>query len=251
MSVAQDMPVPLSDDTPTAILPRTLTVLTGVTMVMVAIGLVMGLFFVGTDTTQGHVQRIFYIHMPSFIGAFLAFSGTVIGGVNYLRSRNLKWDTLAIAGVEVGLMLAIINLVTGSIWARPIWNTWWTWDPRLTSAAIMALTYSAYLMLRNGIENPETRHRFAAVYGIVAIVTALTTLLIIRVVPQTIHPAVVGPSPQDAEGGFNMSGNMAITLIFNMAVWGALVPVTLMWLRIRLQNKMELVHRRKLEILSE
>ncbi|MBC7869336.1 MAG: cytochrome c biogenesis protein CcsA, partial [Chitinophagaceae bacterium] len=141
--------------------PRALTLLTIVTILAVAFGLVMALFYAGTDIDQGNIQRIFYIHMPSFFGAFSAFTAAVVGGVMYLRTRKVKWDTLALAGVEVGLALALVNLFTGAIWARPIWNTWWTWDARLTSAAVMALTYAAYLMLRNGIENGETRRRFA------------------------------------------------------------------------------------------
>ena len=95
---------------------------------------------------QGEIQRIFYIHMPAFFGAFTAF------GADRRRRRHLSgapatnsWDKIALAGVEVGLAFALINLLTGSIWARPIWNTWWTWDPRLTSAAVMCLTYAAYL----------------------------------------------------------------------------------------------------------
>ncbi|MCI0348844.1 MAG: cytochrome c biogenesis protein CcsA, partial [Acidobacteriales bacterium] len=157
------------------------------TIIAVAIGLYLALFYAGTDIEQGEVQRLFYIHVPAFSGAFMAFGATVIGGILYLRTRNVKWDTLAVAGVEVGLALAVVNLVTGSIWARPIWNTWWNWDPRLTMDAIMILTYSAYLMLRNGIENLETRRRFSSVYGILAFTTVLATLMITRIRPDTIH----------------------------------------------------------------
>lgn len=229
-------------------LPRALTILTGITALAVLLGLYLALGYARTDINQGDVQRIFYIHMPAFFGAFVAFGGTVLGGVNYLRTRNIQWDTLALAGVEVGLTLALINLLTGAVWARPIWNTWWTWDPRLTSAAIMALTYAAYLMLRNGIENPEARRRFAAVYGIVAIITVILTLVIIRVVPETIHPTVVGPSPQNAEGTFEASSRVAAALVPNLLIWSTLVPITLMWHRIRLQNLAEHVHNQKLDV---
>jgi heme exporter protein C len=225
--------------------------LTLITVISVAIGLFLALVYAFTDEQQGEVQRIFYIHMPSFFGAFVAFSATVIGGVQYLRTRDVKWDTLAIAGVEVGLTLALINLATGSIWAKPIWNTWWTWDPRLTSAAIMALTYAAYLMLRNGIENPDTRRRFASVYGILAIVTVISTLIIIRIRPDTIHPAVIGASPQNKDGEFEATTRVAIALVPNLIIWATLVPATLMWYRIRLQNMVERVNRMKLELLNE
>jgi heme exporter protein C len=231
--------------------PHRLKMLTIITLISVAIGLFLALVYAFTDDQQGEVQRIFYIHMPSFFGAFAAFGATVIGGIQYLRTRDVKWDTLAIAGVEVGLTLALINLVTGSIWAKPIWNTWWTWDPRLTNAAIMALTYVAYLMLRNGIENPDTRRRFASVYGILAIVTVIATLIIIRIRPDTIHPAVIGASPQNKDGEFEMTTRVAIALIPNLVIWATLVPVTLMWYRIRLQNMVERVNRMKLELLNE
>jgi heme exporter protein C len=226
-------------------LPRRLLVLTVVTAVSVVVGLVLALFVVGPDATQGDVQRLFYIHMPSFFGAFFAFAGGVIGGIGYLRTRNIKWDTLALSGIEVGLAFSLVTLATGSIWARPIWNTWWTWDPRLTSAAIMALTYAAYLMLRGAIENPDQRRRFASVYGVIAFVTVIYTLVIIRIRPDTIHPVVVGASPQSAEGTFEATVSTAVALVPNLIIWGVLLPLTLMWHRIRLQNLLERVaHRR-------
>lgn len=231
--------------------PSRLRLLTIATLVLTAIGFVMAMFVAKTDVDQGDVQRIFYFHMPSFFGAFVAFIATVIGGVNYLRTRQLRWDTLALAGVEVGLALSLINLITGAIWARPIWNTWWTWDARLTSAAIMCLTYSAYLMLRSGIENPDKRRVFASVYGIVAITTAILTLVIIRIVPNTIHPAVIGPSPQNAEGAFEFSQNVAMALGPNFIIWGFLIPITLIWWRVRLQNRADAVQLRKIEALAD
>ncbi len=230
--------------------PRSLLILTAVTLTAFVFGLYLALGYANTDIEQGEIQRIFYIHMPSFFGAFLAFGATVLGGIQYLRTRQTKWDTLALAGVEVGLALSIINLATGSIWARPIWNTWWTWDARLTSAAIMVLTYAAYLMFRNGVENPDTRRRFASVYGIVAITTVILTLVIIRIVPDTIHPAVIGPSPQNAEGTFEATTNVAIALLPNLLFWSTLIPITLMWWRIRLENRLEVIHQRKITLLS-
>ncbi|TVR22166.1 MAG: cytochrome C assembly protein [Anaerolineaceae bacterium] len=231
--------------------PRSLIVLTVITALSVGVSLYLTLIYANTDLEQGDVQRLFYIHMPSFFGAFFAFGATVLGGIQYLRTRQTRWDTLALAGVEVGLALSIINLVTGSIWARPIWNTWWTWDARLTSAAIMVLTYAAYLMFRSGIENPDTRRRFASVYGIVAITTVILTLVIIRIVPDTIHPAVIGPSPQNAEGTFEATTNVAIALIPNMIIWTTIIPIALMWWRIRLENRLEAINRRKIALLSE
>ncbi|MDX2078112.1 MAG: cytochrome c biogenesis protein CcsA [bacterium] len=248
MSAVQSMNMPINGASAP---PNRLRILTIATIVLTGLGFVLAMFVAKTDVDQGDVQRIFYYHMPSFFGGLFAFIATVIGGVNYLRTRQTRWDTLALAGVEVGLALSLINLITGAVWARPIWNTWWTWDARLTSAAIMCLTYAAYLMLRGGIENPEKRRMFASVYGIVAITTAILTLVIIRIVPNTIHPAVIGPSPQNAEGTFEFSQNVAMALGPNIIIWGFLIPLTLIWWRIRLQNRVDAVAMLKAEALSD
>ena len=249
MSAVQNVPGQHETATATSA-PSLLRILTIATVIAVAFGVYMALGYVGPDRDQGDIQRIFYIHMPSFFGAFVAFTATVIGGVQYLRTRNTRWDTLALAGAEVGLAFSLVNVVTGSIWARPIWNTWWTWDPRLTSAAIMCLTYAAYLMLRSGIENPERRRRFASVYGILAITTVILTLVIIRIRPDTIHPAVIGSSPQSAEGTFDATQGVVTALMVNLPIWGLLLPVTLMWHRIRLQNRVDQIEAAKMDILK-
>lgn len=232
-------------------MPRALQLLTIVTLVGFCFTLVLGLFVAGTDIQQGEIQRIFYIHMPSFFGAFTAFGLTVVGGILYLWRKSEQWDRIAGAGVEVGLAFALINLLTGAIWARPIWNTWWTWDPRLTSAAIMVLTYAAYLMLRAGIEDENRKRSFMSVYGIFAFTSVLVTLFIIRVVPETIHPVIVGASPQNAQGGFEATSGVVMTLIPSLLLWLTLLPITLIWHRIRIERRLEAVNQFKMQILSE
>ncbi len=231
--------------------PRLLRILTALTVLGFAATLILGLFVAGTDIQQGEVQRIFYIHMPSFFGAFTAFGATVVGGILYLARRSETWDQIALAGVEVGLAFALINLLTGAVWARPIWNTWWTWDPRLTSAAIMCLSYAAYLMLRAGIEDPDRRRAFMSVYGIFAFVSVLITLFIIRIVPETIHPVIVGASPQNAQGGFEATSGVVLALVPSLLLWLTLMPITLIWHRVRLEVRLEALHLQKLRLLSE
>ena len=231
--------------------PGLLKLLTIVTLVGFCVTLALGLFVAGTDIQQGEIQRIFYIHMPSFFGAFTAFGLTVVGGVLFLWRKSEQWDRIALAGVEVGLAFALINLATGAIWARPIWNTWWTWDPRLTSAAIMALTYAAYLMLRAGIEDEARKRNFMSVYGIFAFTSVLITLFIIRVVPETIHPVIVGASPQNAQGSFEATSGVVTALIPSLLLWLTLMPITLIWHRIRIERRLEAVNRLKIQILSE
>jgi len=249
MQAAQKLPTTETNAQPVSF--SLLKLLTLASIVGMGIVLYMALFYAGTDATQGHVQRIFYLHVASFSGAAVAFSGAVIGGMMYLRTRNSKWDTFALAGVEVGLMLSVITLLTGMVWARPIWNTWWTWDPRLTSAAIMVLTYAAYLMLRSGVENVERRRVFASVYGILAMSTTIFTFVIIRIRPDTIHPTVVGPSATNAEGAFEMATNMGVTLGVASLVVCCLITPVLMWWRIRLENLNEEVQHRYEQTLYE
>jgi heme exporter protein C len=233
--------------------PQRTRILQGVTVaavVLLAIAIYLDLFWVGPEVQQGEVQRIFYVHLGSFLGAFTAFTATLVAGVAYLRTRNPKWDTFGKSNVEIGLGFSAITIVTGSIWARPIWNTWWTWEPRLTSVTIMWLAYAAYIMLRSGIEDPERRRRFAAVYGIVAFASVLFTIIIIRVRPDTIHPVVAGPSQADPSGSFDVTGRIRDTLFFNLFTF-AVITIAMVWHRIRLENLANKVIRRKIQVLSE
>ncbi|MBN1965640.1 MAG: cytochrome c biogenesis protein CcsA [Anaerolineae bacterium] len=229
--------------------PALLTGLTVIAAAMFVIGLGMALFYAPTDQ-QGDVQRIFYVHLGAFMGGSLAFFIAAVASVLYLIRREQRWDTLALSSIEVGLVLAGFNIVSGAVWARPIWNTWWTWDPRLTSAAIMWLAYAAYLMLRNGIEDPGRRGRFAAVYGILAFSSVIFTTVVTRLRPDTIHPVVVGPSPQNAQGTFEVgSSAMTVTLVFNILTY-IMIAITLTWHRVRLEAFAQRVQMLKLRLLS-
>ncbi|MBI5958145.1 MAG: cytochrome c biogenesis protein CcsA [Chloroflexi bacterium] len=229
---------------------RILRGLTYVSAVLFVIGLYLALFWVGPEKEQGAAQRIFYVHLGSFLGAFLAFGAVVWAGIAYLRSRDNRWDVLGMSGVEIGLGMSAITIATGMCWARPIWNTWWTWDPRLTSITIMWLAYAAYVMLRSGIEDPERRRRFAAVYGIISFASVLFTVIIIRVRPDTIHPVVAGPSESDPEGGFQIAGRIRTTLFFNLFTF-TVITITLLWYRVRLENLSDWVLRRKMQVLAD
>jgi heme exporter protein C len=229
---------------------RLLTGLTVASLVLFGASLVLDWLYVGPERTQGEVQRVFYVHLGSFLGAFIAFTAVVVAGVQFLRTRDPKWDSFGLANVEVGLVFSAITIITGMTWAKPIWNTWWTWDPRLTSVTIMWLAYAAYLMLRTGIEDPERRQRFAAVYGILAFASVLFTIIIIRVKPDTIHPVVAGPTQADPAGGFDVTDRIRDTLFFSLFTF-AVITTALIWHRIRLENFAERVMRRKLEVLAE
>jgi heme exporter protein C len=228
---------------------KILKIYSGLAAIGAVIGLYLALAYAGTDVYQGQVQRIFYVHLPSYFGAFVAFSATVVGGVVYLATRRTKWDILAASAVEIGFALSLINLVLGSIWARPTWNTWWTGDPRMMTSAIMMLICLAYLLVRLGIENPKWRRLIASVLGIVLMGAMVVTLFVTRIRADTIHPVVIGSSPQNARGGFSMTDTMTLTLIVNLFVWGFLITPVLIWWRIRLENiavRVEAAHRNDL-----
>lgn len=197
---------------------------------------------------MGEVQRVFYFHVAAgWVGA-LAFLVTAVVGVLYLLRGERRWDVIGLASVEIGVIFTFINIVTGSIWARPIWNTWWTWDPRLVTATVMELIYIAYLMLRQGIEDPDRRARFAAVYGIVGFISVPLTFLSIRIF-RTIHPVVVGNNDPTAQGAFDMTPRMQQAFFFSLITF-TFIYVTLLWHRIRLQFFADRIEERKMEALS-
>jgi len=206
------------------------------------------LFWAPQEAIMGDVQRVFYFHVAAgWVGA-LAFLVTAIVGGIYLARGEQRWDRVAMASVEIGVVFTFINIVTGSIWARPIWNTWWTWDPRLITATIMELIYIAYMMLRQGIEDRDRRARFGAVYSIVGFISVPLTFLSIRIF-RTIHPVVVGSNDPTAAGAFDMTVDMRAAFFFSLFTF-TLIYITLLWNRLRLQQKMEEIEERKLRALS-
>lgn len=197
---------------------------------------------------MGQVQKVFYFHVAAGWLGMLAFAAATIAGAAYLVSSKMQWDTISVAGVEMGLVFSMINIVTGSIWARPIWNTWWTWDPRLVTATITVLIYTAYLMLRQGIENPAQRARFGAVYAILGFVSVPISFFSIRIW-RSIHPVVIAGSDPEALGTFNMSPDMRTTLFLSLFVFTVLF-VNLMWNRILLGKMADKVEQLRLKLMA-
>jgi heme exporter protein C len=228
--------------------PKALIVLNWMTGTVFIVALYIVLFWAPQEAIMGDVQRVFYFHVAAgWVGA-LAFLVTAIFGGIYLARGGQRWDRVAVASVEIGVVFTLINIVTGSIWARPIWNTWWTWDPRLVTATIMELIYIAYMMLRQGIEDPDRRARFGAVYSIVGFISVPLTFLSIRIF-RTIHPVVVGSNDPTAAGAFDMTADMRVAFFFSLFTF-TLIYFTLLWHRLRLQQKIEEIEERKLRALS-
>jgi heme exporter protein C len=138
-----------------------------VTTLAVGLAAAMIAFYAPTDRVQGIVQRIFYIHVPLAWVAYLAFFVVFVASIVYLVTRDLRWDAVARASVEIGVLFTTLFLVVGSLWAKPIWNTWWTWDARLTTTLVLWFIYVAYIMLRSYTAEVERAARFGAILGIV------------------------------------------------------------------------------------
>jgi heme exporter protein C len=132
-----------------------------------AAGLVAGFGLAPREVVQGNVQRIMYVHVPAVLSAYLAFALVLIGSIAYLATRRAAWDRLAASAAEIGVLFTGVTIASGSIWGKPTWGVWWTWDARLTSTAVLFLVYAGYLLLRAMVEEPEARARYAAVVGIV------------------------------------------------------------------------------------
>ncbi|MCS7248865.1 MAG: cytochrome c biogenesis protein CcsA [Anaerolineales bacterium] len=225
--------------------PKALTYLDIFTVVLFLISLGMVFFYAPMEAVMGNVQRVFYYHVAVGWVGMLSFLAAAIAGILYLRSKDRKWDQFAVAAVEIGVVFTFLNIATGSIWARPIWNTWWTWDPRLTTATIMELIYFAYLMLRQGIEDPDRRARFGAVYVILGFISVPLTFLSARLF-RTIHPVVFGTNQPGAEGDFTMTPEMFHTFLFSLFTF-TFVFIDLMWHRLRLGRFADQVEQLKLK----
>jgi heme exporter protein C len=178
------------------------------TYVLMLLALYTIFIYAPVEKTMGVIQKIFYIHVPSAFLAYLAFFITFIASIFYLYRKDPKWDTVAHCAVETGVVFCTIVLVTGPIWAKPIWNVWWTWDPRLTTTLILWFTYVAYLMLRRSVKENQ-RANLTAVFGIIGFINVPITFFSIRLW-RTIHPVII------TSRGLNMSWPMKFSLIITV-----------------------------------
>lgn len=229
--------------------PKALKILSWVTAVLFVIAMYLTLVYAPREAVMGDVQRVFYFHVAAgWVGA-LAFLVAFMAGIVYLVKKDFRWDDLALSSVEIGIVFTFINIVTGAIWARPIWNTWWTWDPRLVTATIMLLAYLAYILLRQGIEDPDRRARFGAVYSIIAFLSVPLTFLSIRLF-RTIHPVVIGSGDPTATGSFDMTPEMRTAFFFSLLTF-TFVYITLVWYRVRLEQFSKKVAAMKMKALAK
>ena len=178
------------------------------------LGLVVGLAasfgYAPREAVQGNVQRIMYLHVPAILTAYLAFALVFIGSIGYLLTRQPAWDRLALAAAEPGVLFTGITIASGSIWGKPTWGTWWTWDARLTSTAVLFLVYVGYLLLRGMVDEPDRRARAAAVVGILGAANIPIVHFSVKWWRALHQPStILGPEPSP------IAAPIAVTLLLN------------------------------------
>jgi heme exporter protein C len=161
-----------------------------ISLVLILVSILAVFYYAPIEQTMGIVQKIFYFHVASAWNGFLAFGLVFVCSILFLWKKKESFDSWAYCAAEVGVMFTSLVLLTGPMWAKPIWNTYWTWDPRLTTTLILWLIYIGYLLLRNMIASPEKAARISAVYGIIGFVDVPIVYLSIRLW-RTMHPGHV------------------------------------------------------------
>jgi heme exporter protein C len=189
-----------------------------ITYAWLALAAYAALFVAPTEKTMGVIQRIFYFHVPSFWTAFIAIATTTFGSFAYIKTRRLKWDWISVASAELATAFLTIGLVTGPIWAKPVWDVWWAWDARTTSTFVLWAMYVSYLLLRTLVDEPERRALLSAV---VAIFACLDVPLVYFSIWwfRTQHP-----QPVIGDGGY-LDPRMLHVLLF---CWSALAALFLL-----------------------
>jgi heme exporter protein C len=222
---------------------RAFAIFSVLTALLLAYAFYEAMWVAPTEQTMGDVQRIFYYHVPSAWTAFLLFFVNLVASVIYLVRGNTKADAVAVVSAEVGVVFCSVVLVTGPIWARPVWGIWWTWDIRLTSTLVLWLIYVSYLVLRRFSDTSQTP-KLAAVLAIFGALDVPLVYFSIRFF-RTQHPQpVIG-------GGGSLDPRMWLVLLINWLAFSCFAFL-LCWSRYRLELlKREVEEAEALESLLE
>jgi heme exporter protein C len=238
-------------------LNRWIPILNWLAFVGILITMLAAFFYAPEERTMGNVQRLFYFHVGSAWIASVCFFVALLCGILYLRKPNKTADAIAVASVEIGLVLVTMTIVSGSVWGRPAWNTYWLWSPRLISITVLWLVYVAYFMLRGAVDNEERRGRYSAVYLIASFVTVIMVILAPRLL-RDIHPIVFGEvaeSAQGAEAGLQDFAPGLESMRMGISVTIASVGFTLLYLawlanRLRLQLLQDQTMRLRMRLIA-
>jgi heme exporter protein C len=196
-------------------------------LVALAISALLSLVVAPPDAVQGEVQRIMYVHVPAAWLAYLSFFVVFGASIAYLRTKKTRWDRVAAASAEIGVLFTALAIALGMLWGKPVWGTWWTWDPRLTTTAVLLLIYIGYLAVRRITDNPGRRARWAAVVGIIGFIDVPIVHLSV-VWWRSLHQ---GPTFFRL-GGPQIEGTMLLALLVGVAAF-TLTYAYLMTVRLR------------------
>ena len=172
------------------------------------------MFFTPTEATQGLAQKIYYLHLPAALNAYIAFIVVAVTSIVYLWLRDPRADRVAESSAEVGLLFTTVVLTTGPIWGKPIWGTWWTWDARLTLTLFLWFIYAGYLVLRGAITEPEMRARYSAVLGVLGALLIPFIHMSVYLF-RTLHPMPIVLKPERP----SLPGDMLATLLVSFAAF--------------------------------
>ncbi len=214
------------------ILHKILLVLVPLSLIAIAVGLYMAVFYAPREATMGDAQRIFYFHVPSAWIGFLSFFIVFLASIMFLLKRTRKWDALALSAAEIGVVFTTLVLLTGPIWAKAAWGTYWVWDARLTTTLVLWLIYVGYLMLRSSVDDMK-RARMAAVLGIIGFLDVPIIYLSVTWW-RTMHPTLL----VNETGGLDAA--MRATLMVALLSFTLLFAWMLL-LRVRLEQKRDML----------
>ncbi|MDZ7314940.1 MAG: cytochrome c biogenesis protein [candidate division KSB1 bacterium] len=208
---------------------KSLVILAAFTYIGMTAALYAAFLYAPTERTMGEIQRIFYFHVPAAWVSFLAFAVVFVGGIAFLRTGKSHWDVLAYSAGEVGVFFLTLVLVSGPLWAKPVWNVFWTWDARLTTSLVLWLIFIVYLMLRSSLPG-EKGARFAAVFGIIGFLDVPLVYMSIRWW-RTLHPAPV----LGGKSGSGLEAPMLATLM--IALFGfTLLLILLLYINYKISR---------------
>ncbi len=230
-----DIAVPASAAVPAhtgSTLTRTLGALA---LVFLALTLAFGLVFSGPEVFMRDSVRLLYIHVPSVLVAYGCFGVTLVGSVMYLRNQSQFWDLMAYAAAEVGTLFLAFTLITGSLWGRPTWGTYWVWDPRLTSTTLMFLMYLGYLALRRLDMPPAVRSRRAAVLGIISIINVIIVHYSVAWW-RSLHQAQTFGTDTQMDGLMLFSFFLGVVAFIFIAAWLVLHRFRIGWMEAQLAD---------------
>ncbi len=210
---------------------RIFNIVTYALIPLIVLSIYLIFYYAPIEKQLGFNQKIFYFHVPLAWNGLLGFMIVFGASIAYLRTEDRKYDIVARAAAEIGVIFTSLVLITGPIWAKPAWGTWWTWDVRLTTTLILWLLYVGYLMLGSNVEEESKRGRFMAVYGVVAFVDVPLVFFSIRLW-NSIHPTILNSK------GMNLDGQMKVAFFLALFAFTVLFA-SILWVRVKLGKAQE------------